>query len=243
MRLAPYLLAAPLAFVLAAFLLVPMAVILVVSVFDYDSVRLIPDVVATNYADVLLSPVTWRTYLNTLKYTVMVWVVCVLVGVPVALFLAFCVRGAALQSGLFLVCTVPFLTSNVIRMISWIPVLGRNGLVQLDADAQLGHHPQRPIDVAALLGFRRRARHGAPLHAVYGDADLQHADARIDRSLDRSGRATPAPAPGPDPAATVILPLAKPGMAIGTIFVVTLVMADFSTVQPDERRPECLGWR
>ena len=29
----------------------------------------------------------------------------------------------------------------------------------------------------------------------------------------------------------VILPLAKPGMAIGTIFVVTLVMADFSTVQ------------
>ncbi len=29
----------------------------------------------------------------------------------------------------------------------------------------------------------------------------------------------------------VILPLAKPGLAIGTIFVVTLVMADFSTVQ------------
>ena len=26
----------------------------------------------------------------------------------------------------------------------------------------------------------------------------------------------------------VIIPLAKPGMAIGTIFVVTLVMADFS---------------
>src|SRR5690606_33072995 len=29
----------------------------------------------------------------------------------------------------------------------------------------------------------------------------------------------------------VVLPLARPGMAIGTIFVVTLVMADFSTVQ------------
>ncbi|MGO8134395.1 hypothetical protein ACC730_38470, partial [Rhizobium ruizarguesonis] len=29
----------------------------------------------------------------------------------------------------------------------------------------------------------------------------------------------------------VVIPLAKPGMAIGTIFVVTLVMADFSTVQ------------
>ena len=30
---------------------------------------------------------------------------------------------------LFQVCTVPFLTSNVIRMISWIPFLGRNGLL------------------------------------------------------------------------------------------------------------------
>ena len=30
---------------------------------------------------------------------------------------------------LFLVCTIPFWTSNVIRMISWIPLLGRNGLV------------------------------------------------------------------------------------------------------------------
>src|SRR5690606_14362728 len=30
---------------------------------------------------------------------------------------------------------------------------------------------------------------------------------------------------------SVIIPLAKPGMAIGTIFVVTLVTADFSTVQ------------
>ena len=30
---------------------------------------------------------------------------------------------------LFLVCTVPFLTSNIIRMISWVPFLGRDGLL------------------------------------------------------------------------------------------------------------------
>ena len=36
---------------------------------------------------------------------------------------------ADLQMVLFLVCTVPFLTSNIIRMISWIPFLGRNGLL------------------------------------------------------------------------------------------------------------------
>ena len=34
-----------------------------------------------------------------------------------------------MQIALFLVCTIPFWTSNVIRTISWIPLLGRNGLV------------------------------------------------------------------------------------------------------------------
>jgi hypothetical protein len=32
------------------------------------------------------------------------------------------------QIALFLLCTIPFWTSNIIRMISWIPFLGRNGI-------------------------------------------------------------------------------------------------------------------
>jgi putative spermidine/putrescine transport system permease protein len=32
-----------------------------------------------------------------------------------------------MQTVLFVLCTVPFWTSNVIRMISWVPLLGRNG--------------------------------------------------------------------------------------------------------------------
>ncbi|MDE3079163.1 MAG: ABC transporter permease, partial [Paracoccaceae bacterium] len=38
-------------------------------------------------------------------------------------------RSQTMQIVLALVCTIPFWTSNVIRMISWIPLLGRNGLV------------------------------------------------------------------------------------------------------------------
>ena len=34
-----------------------------------------------------------------------------------------------MQVVLFVLCTIPFWTSNVIRMIAWIPLLGRNGLV------------------------------------------------------------------------------------------------------------------
>lgn len=42
-----------------------------------------------------------------------------------------------MQTVLLLVCTIPFWTSNVIRMISWVPLLGRNGLVN---QALLGGH-------------------------------------------------------------------------------------------------------
>ena len=47
----------------------------------------------------------------------------------VAYFLVFHVRNQLLAIGLFLVCTVPFWTSNIIRMISWIPLLGKEGLI------------------------------------------------------------------------------------------------------------------
>ncbi len=226
MRSASYLLAAPLWLVLGGFLLVPMAAILVVSFFDYDSVRLIPDVVLTNYADVLLSQVTWQTYLNTLKYTAMVWVLTVAVGVPVALFLAFCVQSAALQSVLFLVCTVPFLTSNVIRMISWVPFLGREGLFN---GALMGVGLiDRPLDVllfsdfAVVLAF-------VHLYALFMVVPVFNTMVRIDRRLIEA-----AVDAGAGPWAVlreVILPLSKPGIAIGSVFIITLVMGDFTTVR------------
>jgi putative spermidine/putrescine transport system permease protein len=225
-RGAPYLLAAPLWVVLGGFLLLPMAAILVVSFFDYDSVRLIPDFVLTNYADVLLSRITWLTYLNTLKYTALVWVLTVGIGVPVALFLAFCVRSPGVQAALFLVCTVPFLTSNVIRMISWVPFLGREGLFN-GALLRIGLI-DRPLDVllfsdfAVVLAF-------VHLYALFMVVPVFNTMVRIDRRLIEA-----AVDAGAGPWAVlreVILPLSKPGIAIGSVFIITLVMGDFTTVR------------
>src|SRR5438876_11006825 len=127
--LAPYLQAAPLAVILIVFLLIPIVTIVIVSFWDYDFARIIPSFILTNYVEALSSPVTWKTYLNTIKYAVIVWAITALIGFTVAYFLAFYVRTNAMRMILFLVCTVPFLTSNIIRMISWIPFLGRNGLL------------------------------------------------------------------------------------------------------------------
>ena len=80
--------AAPLAAVLCVFLLLPMFALLVVSFFDYDSVQIIPAFQFTNYIDVLGSAVTWRTYLNTLRFTAIVWAVTAVLGFTIAYVLA-----------------------------------------------------------------------------------------------------------------------------------------------------------
>jgi putative spermidine/putrescine transport system permease protein len=222
----PYLQAGPLALILGAFLLAPILMIAVVSFWDYDFAGLYPDFVAFNYTDTLGSWVTWKTYLNTLKFAVVVWALTLFIGFWIAYYIAFYIRTTTFQIVLFLVCTVPFLTSNIIRMISWIPVLGRNGLVNT-ALLEAGLIPA-PIewllysDFAVVLAM-------VHLYTLFMVTPIFNTLMRIDRSLFEAAR--DAGASGWQVLWNVVIPLAKPGMAIGTIFVVTLVMADFSTVQ------------
>ncbi len=223
---ASYLQAFPLFLILGCFLLLPLLMIAVVSFWDYDFASMYPDFITFNYAETLGSWVTWKTYLNTLKFAAMVWAITLFVGFWVAYFLAFHVRTSAMQTVLFLICTVPFLTSNIIRMISWIPVLGRNGLVNSAlVEAGIVSAPVEWLlysDFAVVLAM-------VHLYTLFMVTPIFNTLMRIDRSLMEAAR--DAGASSWQVLTNVILPLAKPGMAIGTIFVVTLVMADFSTVQ------------
>ncbi len=223
---APYLQAAPLALILGAFLLLPMVALIVVSFFDYDSVQIIPGFVLTNYQDVLGSSVTWRTYLNTLRFTAIVWAVTLVVGFWVSFYLAFVVRSRVTQLVLFLVCTIPFLTSNIIRMISWVPFLGREGLLNT-ALLRLGliRSPLEFLlfsDFAVVLAY-------VHLYTLFMVTPIFNTMMRIDRRFIEAaidGGARPWQV-----IAHVIAPLCKPGIAISSIFVVTLVMGDFITVR------------
>jgi putative spermidine/putrescine transport system permease protein len=221
-----YLQAMPLILILGFFFILPILMIAVVSFWDYDFAGIYPAFLTMNYTDTLGSWVTWKTYLNTLKFAVIVWALTLFIGFWVAYFLAFHIRRTSTQMILFLVCTVPFMTSNIIRMISWIPVLGRNGLVN-SALVSAGIVPQ-PIewllysDFAVVLAM-------VHLYTLFMVTPIFNTLMRIDRSLFEAAR--DAGASGWQILWNVVIPLAKPGIAIGTIFVVTLVMADFSTVQ------------
>jgi putative spermidine/putrescine transport system permease protein len=223
---APYLQAAPLALILGTFLLLPMVALIVVSFFDYDSVQIIPGFVLTNYQDVLGSSVTWRTYLNTLRFTAIVWAVTLVVGFWVSFYLAFVVRSRVTQLVLFLVCTIPFLTSNIIRMISWVPFLGREGL--LNTALLRPGLIRAPLEFLLFSDFAVVLAY-VHLYTLFMVTPIFNTMMRIDRRFIEAaidGGARPWQV-----IAHVILPLCKPGIAIGSIFVVTLVMGDFITVR------------
>jgi len=211
--------------VLAAFLLVPIATILLVSFWDYDQYQLVPGFVLSNYLDAL-SAVTFHTYLNSLKFALLTWLFTLVIGFTVAHFLAFHVATTKWQMVLFLVCTIPFWTSNIIRMISWIPFLGRNGI--LNTTLQALHLIKSPLefllfsDFAVILAF-------VHLYTLFMVVPIFNSMMRIDRRLIEA--AVDCGASGFQVLREVIVPLAKPGIAIGSIFVVTLVMGDFVTVR------------
>jgi len=221
-----WLLVSPLVLILAFFLVLPILTIVVVSFWNYNEFTFFPDFVFDNYVYLLTSPVTLATYLKTLKFMVLTWVFCTVIGFTVAYFLAFHVRSLGGQIALFLLCTVPFWTSNIIRMISWIPFLGRNGIAN-SALIELGIIDQ-PLewllfsDFAVVLAF-------VHLYVLFMVVPVFNTMMRIDKSLIEAAR--DAGANGLQILTNVVIPLSKPGIMIGSIFIVTLVMGDFITVR------------
>jgi putative spermidine/putrescine transport system permease protein len=221
-----YLEALPLAVIFLLFFVVPVALVVVVSFFGYETYRiLIPDFTLDNFRDVFSEAVTYRTYLITLKFCVIVWAITALLGFLIAYFLAFEVRSRTWQSVLLLICSIPFWTSIVIRMIAWIPLLGRNGLVnQVLLGIGAVSQPQEWLlysEFAVIVGY-------VHLYTLMMIVPIFNSMMRIDRSLIEA--ATDAGASTLHVMWTVIRPLSKTGVAIGSIFVIAMVMGDFVTV-------------
>ena len=221
-----YLLAAPQTLLFLMFLVFPIAMIVVVSFWEFNGYSMTPAFSLANYAGIFSSDVSLATYLNTFKYVVMVWGICVAIALPIAYFLAFCITQDSLRILLFLVCTIPFWTSNIIRMISWIPVLGRGGLLnQLLLGLNLTQQPVEWLlysDFAVVLGM-------VHLYNFFMIAPVFNSMMRIDRTLITAARDMGAS--GFEVLKEIILPLSAPGIAIGSIFVVTLTMGEYVTVR------------
>ena len=229
----PFLLSLPFALVIFAFFIVPLCLVIMVSFWDYNAYSIIPDLIFTNYEDVFYGCVkslpdlctSFATYLSSLKFVFIVWIITLVIGFMVALFLSFCVNSLQMQVVLFLLCTIPFWTSNVIRMISWIPLLGRNGLVNstlqnagiIDAPLEWLLYSQFSVTLAFVH-----------LYTLFMVVPIFNSMMRIDRSLLEA--AHDAGASTWQTLTNIIIPLSRPGIIIGSIFVITIVMGDFLTI-------------
>lgn len=225
-HLTGWLLASPLVLVLILFLILPICLIVVVSFWQSTAFSIVPAFSFENYEFLFSSSVTYAVFFNTVKYALITWVVTLALGFTVAYFLAFHVHSLTWQVVLFLLCTVPFWTSNIIRMISWIPFLGRNGIANSTLmgwgviDAPLDW--LLFSDFAVILAF-------VHLYTLFMVVPIFNTMMRIDRSLLEAAK--DAGASGFQTLLNVILPLTKSGIMIGSIFVITQVMGDFITVR------------
>jgi putative spermidine/putrescine transport system permease protein len=224
--------ALPLTTVFALFFLLPLALVLMVSFWDYNQYEMLPDFSFKNYIAVFdgcLSGedmcVTFKTYLSTLKFSVLVWFLTLVIGFTVSYFLAFHVRSVGVQVVLFVVCTIPFWTSNVIRMIAWVPLLGRNGLVN-DVLTHLGA-VDKPVEWLLFSSFSVTLAF-VHLFSTFMIVPIFNSMMRIDRSLLEA--AADSGATGWQTLWNVIVPLCRTGIIIGSIFVITIVMGDFVTI-------------
>ncbi len=111
-----WLQALPMGLVFLVFFVVPLVLTLVVSFWQYNEYEIIPAFTLNNYADIFNNCfgggdsgdmcVTFKTYLSTLKFCVLVWLITLVLGFTVSYFIAFYVSSVGTQTLLFLLCTI-----------------------------------------------------------------------------------------------------------------------------------------
>jgi putative spermidine/putrescine transport system permease protein len=225
-NLISYIQVAPLTVVLILFFVIPIALVILVSFFRYQMlVGIVPKFTIKNYVDLLSNPTTWTLYLSTIKFTLIVLAITFVLGFWISYFLVFHVRNLITAIGLFLLCTIPFWTSNIIRMISWRPVLGREGLI--NSGLERAGIIDKPLDWLLYSDFSVVIAY-VHLFTLFMIVPIFNSMARIDKSLLEA--AVDAGATRWGVVWNVVLPLSKTGIALGALFVVTLVMGDFFVV-------------
>jgi putative spermidine/putrescine transport system permease protein len=222
-----WLYVSPLMLVLVPFFAAPLLVVIAASFFESDGFGgLIANPTLANYADIFTSKLTLNLYTETIKFTILTWLFSLIIGFWVAYFLVFHIRNQLLAIGLFLLCTVPFWTSNIIRMISWIPLLGKEGLINMSL-IKLGV-VHEPLEFLLFSSFSVVVAYVHQL-TIFMVVPIFNAMARIDKRVVEA--ALDAGSSRLDIMRLIVLPLSKNGIALGSIFVVSIVMGDFFVIK------------
>lgn len=119
-RWKPWLLLAPALLALTFFLLIPLGKMLGYSLFD-------PDLTSKHFARIVQEPVWLQVLWITLRTSLLVTLVTLLLGYPVAWVL--CKLPVRLASIAIVIIIIPHFTSVLVRTYAWMVLLGSDGFV------------------------------------------------------------------------------------------------------------------
>src|SRR5436190_18401966 len=209
----------PYALFLLGLLLVPFANVAMYSIHPYSPTKIfLPDLTAANYLKIF-DLYYLRLFGRTLRLGVITMAVCIVLGYPLAYFLARA-RPRVQALGLFLLI-MPLMVSAVIRVFGWIVILGRKGLVNQVLVA-LGLDPIKLLysETAVVIGL-------VNIFVPFMVLPLMASIERIPPSLEEAAQNLGAN--WYQMFARVILPLSVPGLISGCLLVYSISISAFVT--------------
>lgn len=81
-----------------------------------------------NYTEFFLEPIYWNTLLRTGVMSILVTFITLIIGFPVAYYIAKIARKQT-KTALFLLCLIPLWVSDLVRSFGWIVLLRETGVV------------------------------------------------------------------------------------------------------------------
>jgi putative spermidine/putrescine transport system permease protein len=222
-RLAVGGLLAPAVVLLVLFFVLPSVDLFRLSLAWMDPQRAIhPDVSLSNYRAFAVNPYFHRMVWGSLKLTVWVACLCLLLGYPATYYMVHA-RSTMYRTVLYAVVVSPLLISVIVRSYGWVVLLANNGVVNGTLVA-LGivHEPIRMLGTFGSVVV-------ATVHVLLPFMMLPIASALqgLDPTLERAAQNL-----GATPLQTfwrVTLPLSMPGVVAGTSLVIALTLGIFIT--------------
>ena len=220
-RLGFLLLITPLVLWLAMLIVIPHIDMLLISLRERVGVGQYATSLA-NYQTFITEPLYLLTFARTAIMSVMATALTLLIGFPVAYYIAKMARGRV-RSALFLLCLVPFWVSELVRTFGWMILLRETGVFStLLQWMGLASGPVEMLynDAAIMVGlvYTSMLFMVVPLITTLDSLD----DAVIEAGYDLGGS-------GPAILREIVIPHAMPGIVSGSIVVFMLSLGNYLT--------------
>ncbi len=208
------------------YLVAPLVIIVLVSFWTWTDAGFERTWTTANYSELFHDSTYWDNMLSTFVTSVIAVVACLVLGFPVAYFLALKVESLRNQIALFIIALAPFWTSFLTRAIAWtFPLMGREGaLNQVLIKLQIISEPVPEFGFSTLSVRLAMIQ----LYILFMITPLFFSLAQVDRSAVEAARDLGGN--GWQTFREVILPQTMPGIVIGSIFIFVLTMGDYGTV-------------